>query len=124
VSLRFGLPAALVLAIALAGCQLLSSPAGLRTAQAPPQACMDALIVGKLVRHPASGLGIASPDGQLTAVEWPFGYSAREEGGRIALVDDRGQVIAREGDEISVGGGFGANLWHACGSVSVAVPGS
>jgi hypothetical protein len=27
--------------------------------------------------------------------------------------------VAREGDEITVGGGFGNGLWHACGGVTV-----
>lgn len=115
--------AGVVLVIAIGGCELLPSAVVLRTAPAPAQACMDALIVGTLVRHPGSGLGIATPDGQVTAVEWPFGYRARDEGGRIALVDDRGLVVARERDEIHVGGGFGTQFWHACGPVSVAVPG-
>lgn len=116
---------AMAVAILVAGCELLPASFLLRTAPAPAQACMDALIVGQLVRHPASGLAIAEPGGgQVTPVEWPFGYSARDEGGRVALLDERGQVVAHEGDEVHVGGGFGTQFWHACGPVSVAVPGS
>lgn len=113
----------LMLALAVGGCELLPSAVGLRTASVPAEACMDALIVGRLVRHPASGLGIASDDDQPTAVEWPFGYSTGIELGRVVLLDDRGRVVAHEGDEIQVGGGFGTQFWHACGPVSVVVLG-
>ncbi len=84
---------------------------------------MDALMTGTLARHPQSGLGITGTDGQSMAVEWPFRYSARLETGRIVLVDETGKVVAREGDEISVGGGFGNAFWHACGPVNVNPPG-
>jgi hypothetical protein len=82
---------------------------------------MEALMVGRLTQNPQSGLGITSSDGQATPVEWPFGYTARNDVGRLALVDDLGRVVAHEGDEIAVGGGFGTDVWHACGSVSVVV---
>lgn len=110
-----------VVTVIVGGCEFLPTSVGLRTAPAPAQACMDALIGGTLVRHAPSGLGITDADGQTTTVVWPFGYSARDEGGRIALVDERGQVVAHVGDEIQVGGGFG-DVWYACGPVSVVVP--
>lgn len=106
----------IAMAMSVAACSLAPAVA-LRTAPAPAQACMDALIGGTLARHPQSGLGITSADGQSTPVEWPFGYTARAEGDRIALLDAEGRVVAREGDQIQVGGGFGTNLWHACGPV-------
>jgi hypothetical protein len=84
---------------------------------------MDALLGGTLTQNPQSGLGVTSADRQSMPVEWPFGYSARSELGRLALVDETGQVVAREGDEISVGGGFGTQFWHACGPVTIDVPG-
>jgi hypothetical protein len=62
---------------------------------------MDALIGGTLVRHAPSGLGIASDDGQATPFEWPFGYTVRDEAGRLALVDETSRVVARERDENS-----------------------
>lgn len=114
--------AAVALAFVVGACELVPSGVVLRTASAPAQACQDALLVGRLVRHPASGLGIASPEGELTAVEWPFGFGTRAEPGRVALVDERGQVVAHEGDEIQIGGGFGTRFWHACGPVSLVVP--
>ena len=109
--------------LAVAGCSVLAPAAGLKTAPAPPQACMEALTSGTLARNDQSGLGIVSSDGTVTPVEWPFGYSARNELGRLVLVDETGKAVAREGDEISMGGGFGTQFWHTCGPVSVTRPG-
>jgi hypothetical protein len=91
------------------------------TAPAANAMCMDALMTGKLARDVRTGLGVTASDGQQMAVEWPFGYSARADGGRLALVDETGEVVAREGDTIQVGGGFGNVMWHACGPVTVAL---
>ena len=89
----------------------------IRTAPAGNLACMDALMSGTLARHAATGLGVTSADGQQMAVEWPFRYSARVVDGRIVLLDETGKAVAREGDKIQVGGGFGNAVWHACAPV-------
>ena len=102
-----------------------TSPAGtaqafpIRTAAQQPQACMDALMGGKLTKSVASGLSVTSADGKSTPVEWPFRYSAIQLDGRVHLLDETGKVVATEGDEITVGGGFGNNLWFACAPVTV-----
>ncbi len=105
--------------LALAGC---GAPVGLRTQPAPISACMDALATGVLVSSNLSGLAIrgGGEDG-VTEVEWPFGYTARRETLGLLLVDTVGAVVAREGELIQMGGGFGADgVFHACpGSVSV-----
>jgi hypothetical protein len=36
---------------------------------------------------------------------WPHGFSLRTEGEEILVIDDNGQVFARVGDKITVGGG-------------------
>ncbi len=98
----------------------IATPAiAITTAPVANAVCMEALMSGRLTRDARTGLGVTASDGQQMAVEWPFGYSARNDGGRLALVDDTGKVVAREGDEIQVGGGFGNLMWHACGPVSV-----
>jgi hypothetical protein len=121
----------LVVLLVVAGCSggAASSPTGpatpvgqpfdIRTAAVEPQACMDALMGGTLVRSAQSGLGIRSADGRVTAKEWPFRYGAAIEGGRVALFDETGKIVAREGDAITIGGGFGSQLWYACGPVTV-----
>ena len=80
---------------------------------------MDALATGTLVPDTRSGLGIASADGFRTPVMWPFGYSAILVEEVIQLIDDEGNVVAVEGDVVSMGGGSGAGgLFYACaGSV-------
>jgi hypothetical protein len=37
---------------------------------------------------------------------WPPAYAARTEGGEIRILDEGGQVVARVGDEVRIGGGF------------------
>ena len=124
------------LAIALAGCGASGAPATtptpgpvattleftIRTPANEPQACMDALMGGTIVRTPASGLGLQSAGAPVTAVEWPFGYTAAEANGRVSLLDETGKVVAREGDEITIGGGMGNLVWYACGPVTVTKP--
>lgn len=100
---------------------LVGEPFLIKTPAAEPQACMDALMTGRIVRHPLSGLGIADPNGgNPTPVEWPFGYTARIVAGVVELIDETGRFVAREGDEVSMGGGFGQQFWHACGPVTAA----
>jgi len=89
------------------------------TAKVANAICMEALMTGKLARDARTGLGVTAADGQQMPVEWPFGYSARNDGGRLALVDETGVIVAREGDTVEVGGGFGNVMWHACGPVTV-----
>lgn len=90
----------------------------IRTAPVQPQACMDALLGGKLSRNPGSGLAVTN-GAEVIVVEWPFRYSAIEVEGRVMLRDETGKVVAREGDQITVGGGLGNQLWYACGPVTV-----
>jgi hypothetical protein len=76
---------------------------------------MDALARGTLVPDPRSGLALATPTGERIPVMWPFGYSARLVDAVIELVDSSGNFVAREGDTVEMGGGFGANgLFYAC----------
>ena len=80
---------------------------------------MDALITGRLTRDPRSGLGLTTAGSPPVVVEWPFRYSAREEGGRVALLDETGKVVAQEGDMVQMGGGLGQmNIWFTCGPVA------
>jgi hypothetical protein len=106
-----------VLALAasvLAGCSV-----QLLTAPVPSENCDLALIAGSLERHPQTGLGIGTAGEEVTPVRWPFGYGARMEISTVVLVDEMGQVIAREHDRVEAGGGAGAEgTWMACGPVT------
>ena len=88
-----------------------------------PAACMAALLTGTLVRHPQSGAGLTDTDGHVVAVIWPFGYVARDDGGRLAVVDGSGKLLAHEGDLVSVGGGFAGDerTWTGCGGITAAM---
>lgn len=87
----------------------------LLTAPGPVDACMDALAQGTLVPDPRSGLALATSSGERMAVMWPFGFSAHLVDTDIVLVDESGELVAREGDVIQMGGGSGANgLFYAC----------
>ena len=105
-----------------------STTISLRT-QAPepagtPQACMASLIEGVLVRDPPSGVAIRDPQGLVHQVVWPNGYAAREDGGRLAVLDASGFVVAHEGDRVSIGGGeIGTDgTWLGCGGTTILAP--
>jgi hypothetical protein len=100
----------LLAAVILSGCSV-----QLRTATAAVDACDEALLTGRLVGSAASGLAIADADGKITEMLWPFGYSARRDVSGIALIDDKGRLVAREGEMVHMAGGLGANdVWGAC----------
>ncbi len=71
----------------------------------------DALIQGVLrldAQHCVyleAGQDGADP-GQVWPV-WPVGYQATREGERLTLFDADGRAIAHDGDQVSMGGGFG-----------------
>lgn len=116
---RHAFAAVLLATMFVSGC---GAPVGLRTQPGPISACMDALATGVLVTSNLSGLAIrGGEDGAVTEVEWPFEYTARHDGVGVVLVDSAGQVIAREGQLIQMGGGTSADgVWHACpGSISL-----
>ncbi|OGO54904.1 MAG: hypothetical protein A2V84_06260 [Chloroflexi bacterium RBG_16_70_13] len=94
------------------------------TAAAPANACMDALITGILVPHAAWGIGLQTPGtGELTRPIFPFGYSAVVDGDRLALLDEKGRLVAHTGDLIQSGGGsIDPGSVVLCGGIEV-VPG-
>ena len=110
--------AAVALALVVAAC---GAPVGLRTQPGPISACMDALATGTLVASSRSGLAISAGDGEVAEVEWPFEYTAQRDAVGLILIDSAGQIVAREGQLIQMGGGTGADgVFHACpGSISV-----
>ena len=92
----------------------------------PAGACMDALLSGGLVGHEQWGLALQVPGtGELIRPVFPFGYTAVRDGARIALLDERANVVAHSGDLIQAGGGFigaegGPNVAVLCaGSITV-----
>lgn len=81
-------------------------------------ACMAALLTGTLVIDSRWGLVVAPADAPIVKVVWPNGYVGRFLDGVTELLDGHGQVVARAGDHIELGGGIGAAddpTWFACG---------
>ncbi len=82
--------------------------------------CPTALLQGTLVEV-NGGLGVESvPPSTITRVSWPFGYGVSEEDGTLVLTRLFG-TVAREGDQVSAGGGFSSDdsTFTACGQVSL-----
>ena len=59
---------------------------------------------GMLVSDPTWGLALIGTDASggphRYGVVWPDVYSARREGGTVILLDESGNVVAREGDQV------------------------
>jgi hypothetical protein len=85
---------------------------------------MAALIEGTLVREEQSGVALRDPQGMVRQVIWPNGYSARDDGGRLVVLDASGNVVAHEGDRVSIGGGEidAMGTWLGCGGTTVLTP--
>lgn len=47
---------------------------------------------------------LAGPGGSLTLVVWPVGFSARVDDLHFELLDERGEVVAKGGELITIGG--------------------
>ena len=88
-------------------------------------ACMQALLTGRLVADDEAGLAVEAPDagGERIVVVWPHGWVAGDHEGMRILLNDRGDEIARVGDQVEIGGGGGPDgRWYTCGEVTLAVP--
>ena len=79
---------------------------------------------GELVAEPISGVGIIENFGGLasvTRIRWPDGYTARQSGSVVEVLDQRAIVVARTGTRMQIQGGYGdgfevCNLTHLDGS--------
>jgi hypothetical protein len=88
----------------------------LLTSAASDDVCELAEAQGTLVTDARSGLGLRGAGGGESQIRWPYGYTARLQAGRVALVNGLGQVVAYEGDQVQVDGGYDAagDVWTAC----------
>jgi hypothetical protein len=113
-----------LLATAIAGCSFgpRLSPIAIPTSEPVmllgQTSCPTALLEGVLARTPDSVLGVAGVDGTADPVRWPNGWFVTDEG-RLVLRDAWGQVVAREGEYISAGGGMDIadRFFVVCGEV-------
>jgi hypothetical protein len=70
---------------------------------------------GTLARGDGGGLNLAMPGFAWARVSWPYGWTARlGEDRRLELFDRHGAFVAREWDEVEVGGSGDSNEFQAC----------
>lgn len=62
-------------------------------------------LVGAVVED-AFQTWLEGPGGSLTLVVWPNGFSARVDDPYFALLDERGDLVAKGGERITIGGGY------------------
>jgi hypothetical protein len=73
--------------------------------------CMEAALVGTL-RLEGACLYVQSFGGRSLLPIWPPEFTLRVEGDRVLVIDGQGQVAARAGEEVYMGGGGGsADEW-------------
>ena len=89
----------------------------------PNAGCMDALLTGRLVADDDVGIVVEAADGTRIVVVWPHGWAAVDADGFRTLLNDRGEPVARVGDQVAIGGGNGQDgRFYTCGEVTPAVP--
>ena len=69
----------------------------------PAEVHMDALLTDRLVVDEAGCLRVAG--GDRHTIIWPHGASLRETDSEVRVVDTAGNVIARVGERVRLGGG-------------------
>ena len=90
-----------------------------------PVGCQGTPTFGGVSCAAALAEGVLEADGDELLlggerVVWPDGVRVARANDGLVLVGFFGQVIAREGDQISMGGGFqGDGLFHGCGDIRV-----
>ena len=112
----------LVLAVTLAGCGapvlLLTGTGGLH-ATVGMTACYTSFATGQLVPDPAYGTAIIETD-RPVPVMWPDGYTGRQSGSEVEVLDKSGHVVARTGTVVRLEGGYwgeSPRAFVACGYV-------
>ena len=84
------------------------------------EACAAALLEGELLADDQDGFVVRHEEGFVTAVIWPDGYEVRD-GETRELVDPTGDVVARDGAMVSLGGGMNLDdtAFIVCGPFTV-----
>ena len=110
---------ALVVAVEVAGCG--SPPASgapgtvvLLTGRQGDIGCLLNVVEGELVADDTAGSAIID-GGVRTPIRWPYGFAGRRSGAEVEILDPTGNVVARTGTRIRLGGGAPVpGVWLAC----------
>ena len=71
-----------------------------------PQMLYLVLLPGTLVMDKDGYLRVNVDKDTQALVIWPYGYSLKVEGKEIQIINDKGQIVAKVGDTVKLGGGF------------------
>jgi hypothetical protein len=72
----------------------------IRTADTEATDCAFGQLGGTLVLDAVSRLGLSLSSGRTIEPWWPGGWSARQDGASVALLDPSGSVVAHVGDRL------------------------
>ena len=76
---------------------------------------MDALNSGTLVADARWGIALGQQGSPTMQVMWPAGYAGRQTADAVELLDEKGVVVGRVGDKVTIAGGHTGNAWWSCG---------
>jgi hypothetical protein len=82
--------------------------------------CLLAEVSGVVAVDPEVGVGLRDDEGKIHRTLWPYGFTSYRILGGVTIVDDKGRVVAGEGDEIATAGftdDFGVR--HPCGPIKI-----
>ena len=71
-----------------------------------PQELMLAILPGTLVMDKDGYLRVNVTNDLHALVIWPYGYSLKIEDEEFQIINDKGQIVAKVGDTVKLGGGF------------------
>ena len=71
-----------------------------------PQIMYLMLLHGTLVMDKDGYLRVNVTKDLPALVIWPYGYLLKIEGKEIQVINDKGQIVAKVGDTVTLGGGF------------------
>ena len=82
--------------------------------------CLMARVGGVVAVDPEVGVGLRDSRGVIHRTVWPLGFTAYRALGGVTIVDDKGRVVAGEGDEIATAGFTGDDgVEHPCGPIEI-----
>jgi hypothetical protein len=94
--------------------------AAVATASLGCSSCRTALLVGTLVEQDGQ-LGATNDGVHVQRIKWPDWYSVERRDGVLVVADFLGNVKARAGDSVRLGGGENGNgVFVGCGTFEVA----